>query len=117
MTTFGQTLKELRRGKRMTLCDVAESARISLAYLSSIERGTRTPPDEDIIRRIVNAIGEPRKLSELMQLAKQTKQDSLLRESLKDFPQKKQEAIMLLARSPGNSAIWDQLFKAIKNGE
>lgn len=117
MATYGETLKELRRDRKMTLCDVADAAGISLAYLSSIERGVRSPPDDETLRRILEAMGEVKRFAELKRLAKESKQDSMLRESLKDLPKKKQDAIMLLARSSSDSAIWDQVFKAFEHDE
>jgi transcriptional regulator with XRE-family HTH domain len=47
---FGARLRELRREKNLTLSGLADSAGISLTYLSQIERGSRNPTLAIVVR-------------------------------------------------------------------
>lgn len=48
---LGETLRELRTGERMTLREVSAAARVSLGYLSEVERGQKEASSE-----LLNAI-------------------------------------------------------------
>lgn len=52
---LGERLRERRRQLRMTLKDVAEEAKISIPYLSDVERDKAQPP-LDTLTRIASAL-------------------------------------------------------------
>ncbi len=54
----GQTLRALRRSSGMTLRDVSGSARVSLGYLSEVERGQKEASSE-LLNAICGALGVP----------------------------------------------------------
>ena len=51
----GETLRGLRLRQRRTLREVAASARVSLGYLSEVERGQKEPSSE-LLAAIANAL-------------------------------------------------------------
>ncbi|MGY1813328.1 cupin domain-containing protein [Blastococcus sp. SYSU D00820] len=55
---IGRRLAELRRGKRLSLRTVAESAGVSESFLSQVERGVANPSIASL-HRIAAALGEP----------------------------------------------------------
>ena len=55
---LGQTLRELRVSSDLTLRDVSASARVSLGYLSEIERGHKEASSE-LLNAICGALGVP----------------------------------------------------------
>ncbi len=61
----GQTLRELRRSSGMTLRDVSGSARVSLGYLSEVERGQKEASSE-LLNAICGALDVD--LSEMLRL-------------------------------------------------
>lgn len=52
----GQTLREARTGQSRTLRDVAREARVSLGYLSEVERGQKEASSE-LLNAICTALG------------------------------------------------------------
>ncbi len=56
--SLGQRLRELRRGRRLTLMDVARKAGCSAGYLSEIERD-RVSPTIASLKRVTEALGVP----------------------------------------------------------
>ncbi len=52
----GQTLREVRTAQRRTLRDVARAARVSLGYLSEVERGQKEASSE-LLNAICSALG------------------------------------------------------------
>jgi transcriptional regulator with XRE-family HTH domain len=60
----GETLRGLRLHQRRTLREVSASARVSLGYLSEVERGQKEPSSE-LLAAIANALDV--ELSELFQ--------------------------------------------------
>lgn len=58
MTTFGETIKQIRQDRRdsPSLRAVAADARISHQYLDDIEHGRRLPSD-GVLLRIAEALG------------------------------------------------------------
>ncbi|MBF5004760.1 helix-turn-helix domain-containing protein [Diaphorobacter caeni] len=55
---FGQQLRELRRGKEMTLEQVAEASELHANYVGSVERGERNISLYNIWR-IASSLGYP----------------------------------------------------------
>lgn len=60
---LGDALRGHRHGQSRTLRDVASAARVSLAYLSEVERGVKEPSSE-LLAAICAALGVP--LSQLL---------------------------------------------------
>lgn len=65
-TVIGEVLREQRALIGMTLREVAHEARVSLGYLSEVERGFKEPSSE-LLASIVAALGLT--LSDLLQQA------------------------------------------------
>lgn len=55
-TTLGEVLRRTRRGQGRTLTDVARAARVSMPYLSELERG-RKEASSEILAAICDALG------------------------------------------------------------
>ena len=90
---IGAVLRRVRRHQGRTLRDVAESAGVSLPYLSEVERGTKEASSE-VLAAICRALGLP--LPELL--------DEARRELLRQAPAPKvraEAALFRTHRSPG----------------
>jgi transcriptional regulator with XRE-family HTH domain len=55
-TTLGDVLRRIRRAQRRTLADVARAAKVSMPYLSEVERG-RKEASSEILGAICDALG------------------------------------------------------------
>ncbi len=55
---LGETLRELRTSEKLTLREVSSQARVSLGYLSEIERGQKEASSE-LLNAICGALGIP----------------------------------------------------------
>jgi len=55
-TVFGDVLRRTRREQRRTLADVARAARVSMPYLSEVERG-RKEASSEVLAAICAALG------------------------------------------------------------
>ena len=55
---LGETLRELRRNEALTLRDVSGAARVSLGYLSEVERGQKEASSE-LLNAICHALDVP----------------------------------------------------------
>jgi transcriptional regulator with XRE-family HTH domain len=55
-TTLGEVLRRTRRGQGRTLADVARAARVSMPYLSELERG-RKEASSEVLAAICDALG------------------------------------------------------------
>lgn len=55
---IGETIKHIRKEKKIKQGDLAEKSGISQTYLSQIEKGVKVPT-VDILEKISNAIGMP----------------------------------------------------------
>src|SRR3712207_6475553 len=53
---IGSSLRRARTGRRRTLRDVSRRARVSLGYLSEVERG-RKEPSSELLAAICEALG------------------------------------------------------------
>ena len=67
MSRLGSFLKRLRQEKGMTLLKVAARARISVGYLSELERDMQTNPYPGTLKKLASVYGVP--LQELMEAA------------------------------------------------
>ena len=61
MATFGEFLRGLRERQRMSLRDVERECAVSNTYLSQIEKGEKTSPSPDILRKLAKAYNVPPK--------------------------------------------------------
>lgn len=55
---LGETLREVRMGESLTLRDVSSAARVSLGYLSEVERGQKEASSE-LLNAICGALDVP----------------------------------------------------------
>src|SRR5690348_1554999 len=56
MTTFGQTLRQLRKERGISQRDLAAQAGVDFTYISKIEHGHTPPPSEEAIWQIARAL-------------------------------------------------------------
>ncbi|CAN5401515.1 helix-turn-helix transcriptional regulator [soil metagenome] len=61
--SLGEVLRAHRIGRAMTLRDVSARARVSLGYISEVERGQKEPSSE-LLSSLTDALGVP--LSQIM---------------------------------------------------
>lgn len=54
--SFGAYIRECRTRRGLTLLDVAAEIKVSIPYLSRIERDRDKPPPDDLIRRIAHVL-------------------------------------------------------------
>ena len=55
--TFGQTLKEIRRGKGITQRELATAVGVDFSYISKVENDRMPPPAADTIVKICEKLG------------------------------------------------------------
>lgn len=58
-TSFGQTLKELRRSKTVTQRDLAARVGVDFSYISKVENDRLPPPSADTIVKICEVLSVP----------------------------------------------------------
>jgi len=56
---LGEKLRELRFNKKWTLNELATRSGLSISHISSLERGTRTKPSMEVVRKLANALQVP----------------------------------------------------------
>ena len=54
MTPFGAKLRELRKGRNLTLAEMAKAIDVSSAYLSALEHGKRGRPSWHLVQAIIS---------------------------------------------------------------
>jgi transcriptional regulator with XRE-family HTH domain len=57
--TLGEKLRELRSNKKWTLNELSQRSGLSISHISSLERGTRTKPSMEVVRKLANALQIP----------------------------------------------------------
>lgn len=67
MNRLADYLKSIRIRRRLSLREVEDLSGVSNAYISLIERGERTDPHPNILKKLANAYGI--ELSKLMEIA------------------------------------------------
>ena len=81
MMTFGQTVKKLRKAKKITQLELAEKIGVDFTYISKIENDkTKLPPAEKTIRKLAEVLDTD--AEEFILLAKKIPQN--LRDTLVD---------------------------------
>jgi transcriptional regulator with XRE-family HTH domain len=58
LATFAQNIRQIRTRKNVSQRAVAEKAKVSVSYISMLERGQRSPPLETL-EAIAKALGVP----------------------------------------------------------
>jgi transcriptional regulator with XRE-family HTH domain len=74
--TFGERVRELRKGKNLTLRELAAKLKVNFTYLSKIENQKLSfgeYPSEDLIRKIAKVLGAEE--DELLLLAQKIPED------------------------------------------
>jgi transcriptional regulator with XRE-family HTH domain len=56
---LGEKLRELRTKRKWTLNELSKRSGLSISHISSLERGTRTKPSMDVVRKLANALQVP----------------------------------------------------------
>ena len=83
MANFGETLKQLRKEKRITLRDLAEQTGLDYTGISRIENGILPPPNDEKICKLAKALDtDVDKLILLAGRIPENKQKKLLRDNL-----------------------------------
>lgn len=80
-TTLGRILRHARREQGRTLADVAVAARVSMPYLSELERG-RKEASSEVLAAVCDALGI--ELSDLLALAGRSLADERARRALSE---------------------------------
>lgn len=57
--TLGEKLRELRQARKWTLNELSQRSGLSISHISSLERGTRTKPSMEVVRKLANALQIP----------------------------------------------------------
>ncbi len=100
--TFGDTIRELRLGARLTQRQLAQTIGIDFTYLSKLENDHGEPPSEETIAKLADAVGADRETLlalagkiplELKKLAGQDQQFAMLLRKLPSLPQKDLDAL------------------------
>ena len=73
--TFGQRIRQLRLGKRLSQRDLAERVGVDFTYLSKIENGKVAPPSDDVIHKLAQKLEANEE--ELLALAGKVSQNDL----------------------------------------
>ena len=74
--TFGERVRELRKGKNLTLRDLAAKVKVNFTYVSKIENQKLSfgeYPSEDLIRKLAKVLGAEE--DELLLLAEKIPED------------------------------------------
>ncbi len=58
LATFAQNIRQIRARKNLSQRTVADKAKVSVSYISMLERGQRSPPLERL-EAIAKALGVP----------------------------------------------------------
>lgn len=84
METFGQKVKRLRKAKRITQLELAESIGVDFTYVSKIENDrTMRSPAESTIRKIAEVLGaNPEELILLANKIPQNLQETIVQDTL-----------------------------------
>lgn len=101
LTALGRALRRLRLDRGMLLKDMAEGIDVTPAFLSAVETGRKSPP-ENFLPRLAEKFGLSRdQISELRRAAEQSVQEVRLRLP-KGATEADREAMAVLARTFGD---------------
>ncbi len=59
MNDFGQYMRDLREGQRLSLRDAAAKAGVSVSYIMQVEHGKRKAPSPDVLKKLALAYSVP----------------------------------------------------------
>lgn len=51
------TLREMRKAKHLTQCELAQFVGVTQAYICALESGRKKNPSIDVVRKIANGLG------------------------------------------------------------
>ncbi len=125
---LGRRIKRLREEYGMTLDQLESASGVSKGYLSQLERGERTNPGLDLVRRIAGGfdisvselLGEPAvAVASYEAKVPKSLEDFLGREAAAGRPVPDEDVAMLLSirhrgRRPHTAEAWSFLYYAIK---
>lgn len=109
--SFGRELRRLRRSVDLTLIDLADPTGLSIAYVSQIERGDRSPPAQVVIKQWADILGCPDRLPELLKLAAISQNSITIK--LKDRRPDELEFLVTLARKTEGESLTPDQIRAI----
>lgn len=117
LTEFGKVLRKIRIDKGMLLKDMAGALNISPAFLSAVETGKKSIPD-DFVGRIASLLDYSKGSDDYAALedsASMSKGEA----PMKDLPRKHQQAVLAFARNLGslNAEEVDKLLGMISNAK
>lgn len=105
LTEFGKTLRKIRIDKGMLLKDMADGLQVSSAYLSGVETGKKSIPD-DLVNRIASLL-DYRKGSDEYNTLEDSAAMSKGEAPMRHLPQKHQQAVLAFARNLGSLSSQD----------
>ena len=83
MSNFGETIKKLRKEKKITLRDLAQQTGLEYTNISRIENGILPPPDDEKICKLARVLGaDADKLILIAGRIPKDKQNKLMRDNL-----------------------------------
>jgi len=59
MSTFGDYMRSLREGQKLSLREVAAKTGVSFSYITQIENGRRNAPGPEVLKRLAPAFNMP----------------------------------------------------------
>ncbi len=65
MARIGRTVERLRTRQGISQRDLAKRARVTQAYVSLLERGEKSNPSIEVVKRLAKALGVP--ITELLE--------------------------------------------------
>lgn len=113
MSTFGMYLSELRKGRRITLKDMAAKLGITSPYLSDVEKGRRDSFDIDKLNQIVQILNlNEEEADKLMNLAGDQRNE--IAPDLSDYVARKDYINAALRKAKNIDAGEEEWFNFIK---
>jgi transcriptional regulator with XRE-family HTH domain len=109
---FGEQLRRLRRAKELTLADLADTIRCSIAYISDVERGKRNPPSPEKVRKLLAKMGEEARLTDMLLLAAKSRRAVEI--SVEGKNDEVADMLVALARRCDEGSMDDDLARRIK---
>lgn len=117
---IGQRIRALRTQRQLSLSELAEQARVSKSYLSTVENGTGTRPGVAVLHKVAVALGVT--LADLMGRTVQASPAADVPESLRAFADERQlpetdvqmlAGIKFRGEAPRTKERWEFIYSAI----
>jgi transcriptional regulator with XRE-family HTH domain len=110
-STFGDELRRLRRAAKLTLADLAEAIDVSIVYVSQIERGDRSPPKVEDIRKLAKRLGVPAEADRLVALADRSRPSVQI--PLKGKSERETDVLLALARESEQGGLPEEAVQEL----